>query len=171
MQDEYLLHSLDKELREFELLVHWVLKHHVEEVLNIAKTLFWLNNREPSMSPKSDSSEHWHLGDEFDRRKLSLNWVLDIKSTVNEATESCDHTAHDTHWMSILLEAFVKVQNLLMDEHLVLDTVIELIELLWCWLVTIKKDEAHLNVSAMLDQVLNRVASIIETSFLCGCGN
>jgi hypothetical protein len=58
-----------------------------------------------------------------------------------------------------------------MDEHLVLNTVIELIKLLWRWFVTIKKDEAHLDVSAMLDQVLNRVASIIETTFLCGGRN
>ena len=56
-----------------------------------------------------------------------------------------------------------------MDEHLVFDSVIKFIELLWRWLVTIEKDEAHLNVSAMLNQVLNRVASVIEISFLGGC--
>lgn len=70
---------------------------------------------------------------------------------MDKAAQGGHNTTHDAHWMGILLKSFVKVQNLLMDEHFILNSIIELEQLLRRRLVAIEKDKANLNVGAILD--------------------
>lgn len=85
MQDEKLFGNLNKDGRNFELWVHWILKHHVQEILNKAELFLRLDDWQTSIRPECNSRQHRHLGNEFDSRQLALDRILDVERVVDEA--------------------------------------------------------------------------------------
>jgi len=87
---------------------------------------------------------------------------------MEKAGESSYYTTHDTHGMCIELESFVKVQDLLMDKHLVTNSGVELCKSFLCWFVTIQEDETYFDESTFICEIFNVITSVIELSLGSG---
>ena len=52
--------------------------------------------------------------------------------------------------MCVELEPFVKIENLLVNQHFIIDSLIELVKGFFGWLVAIEKDKADLDEGALV---------------------
>ena len=66
--------------------------------------------------------------------------------------------------MGIELESFIKVKNFLMNQHLIIDSRVELTECSIWWLISIQKNEAYLDKGTLVCQVLDVEAPIVQIS-------
>mgnify|MGYP006893296151 CR=1 FL=1 len=73
--------------------------------------------------------------------------------------------------MCIKLETTVEIKNLLVDEHLVLNTVLKLFKLLILWLFTIEKNKADLCESAAFNKIFDCVATIVQMAISGSVGD
>lgn len=84
MQNQDLVKGLYHNRRNLEARIHWVCKHHVEEVLSVRLVLVRLHKRQALRSPVRDSGECRELSDEFDGDNLPLSMVVDVQVIMEE---------------------------------------------------------------------------------------
>mmetsp|Transcript_33069 Transcript_33069/g.50730 ORF Transcript_33069/g.50730 Transcript_33069/m.50730 type:complete len:241 (-) Transcript_33069:39-761(-) len=97
--------------------------------------------------------------------------VVDIESTVDEAGQASDHRYHNTHGMGVELETLVEIQDLLVNMHLLLNSDSELSQIFSHWLLAVQKNEADLDIGALLNKILDVVASVVQVAFLGNVSN
>ena len=160
MQDEDLVQSVNHDLGNFEIRVHWVCEEHVKEVFGITSLFVWLHQGEALGGTEGNRSQGWELGDQLDGGDFSLLRVLDIQVVMEERGKCSNNSTHDGHWMCVTLEALVKVFNLLMDQHLLDNFLFEHLELVLVRQVSIEEQKASLDEGAVLSQLVNGVAAV-----------
>ena len=84
MQNEKLFSRFYEDFWEREVLIHWILEHHVQKVFDISQILLWLYQWQASVCSEGDSSKHRHLSDKFDCRELSLDGIVDVECVVDK---------------------------------------------------------------------------------------
>jgi len=90
---------------------------------------------------------------------------------MNETRKCGYHTAHNAHRMSVMRKSFVKIKNLLVNVHFIFDPIDKLNKLLFQRLSSIQENKAHLSVSALSHQILDRIPSVEKLSVTGGVGN
>ena len=73
--------------------------------------------------------------------------------------------------MGIVLKSFIKIENFLMNVHLVFNFRIKSIKLFQVRFLSIEQNIADLNESAFLNKLLNSIASIIQVPIRCRVWN
>lgn len=94
---------------------------HVEKVFGVAEVVARVDDRLPLGGLVGDGRERGHLGDHAHARALTLLCVANVGRVVVKRGERTDHADHDGHRVRIVLEALVKLDQLLVHQRVALD--------------------------------------------------
>ena len=110
--------------------------------------------------------ERWHLGDQSDRRDVTVLRVIDVERVMVERGHRADEASHDRHRMRITTEATQEELHLLVHHRVVRHVVHKLILLFDVWQVAVKQQITGFEVVAVGRNLLDGITAIEELALV-----
>ena len=159
------LQSLQNLILNFELVVHWVGEHHVEEIFHVSIALFWVDVGQSHCSSVGVSCKCWHFSYQFNCYFIPDFGIEEI-IRMEEGRKGSNNSHHDGHWMRATFESLVELYHFLIDHHLSHHCFLEPDQFSLRRQTPIEEQIACLHVGGVFSQLLNGVASVEQFSLL-----
>ena len=173
VQDEKNLNSTDDLGLHAEILVLWVLVHHVKEVLNVAKVVLgWVDFLAVGVTVASGSNCGGTAENADDMFIADLALVVDITTFVGrvglrvELAHSGEQSAHHSHRVSIMAEGLDERLETLVIVRVGHDFPLKDSELFFSGQLTVDDQVRALKERRFLGELLNGVASVLKNTLV-----